>query len=210
MSSCKIACQPRGLSAAIFLKALLDLVAIDSGHIALDGAPHNNKQPRTGLAYLPERFKPPAFLSGRRYIETVTRLAGIALSERQLLEQCAALALDTDLLNASIATYSKGTAQKLGLLASIICGQRLLVLDEPMSGLDTQSRALLKTRLAMAKAAGVTVLMSTHLLSDAETLCDRIGVIVRGSMRFVGSSDEFIERYRASNLEMAYLSCVAA
>jgi ABC-2 type transport system ATP-binding protein len=86
----------------------------------------------------------------------------------------------------------------------------LLVLDEPMSGLDPKARALFKARLQQLRTAGTTVLFSTHLLDDLASICDQIAVLHDGRIRFHGSLASFMQTYASNTLEMAFLSCIDA
>ena len=100
--------------------------------------------------------------------------------------------------------------QKLGLIASLLCGEKVMVLDEPMSGLDAKARVLLKSQLIALRDAGRSVFFSTHLLDDTEQLCDRVGVLHHGRLQFVGTPEKFCETYAAKTVEQAYLACLDA
>ena len=98
--------------------------------------------------------------------------------------------------------------QKLGLAGVFASNRELLLLDEPMSGLDPKARILVKRKLESLTASGKTILFSTHLLADVEVLCTRLGILHRGQMKFVGSVAECLAQYDASTLEDAYLRCI--
>jgi ABC-2 type transport system ATP-binding protein len=101
-------------------------------------------------------------------------------------------------------------SQKLGLAACLASGRDLLVLDEPMSGLDPKARALLKQHLMETHAAGRTLLFSTHQLSDVAQLCDRVAILHEGRIRFVGTPLECCGNYDCDDFEQAYLRCIEA
>jgi ABC-2 type transport system ATP-binding protein len=88
--------------------------------------------------------------------------------------------------------YSKGMLQRVGLAQAILHDPRVVILDEPMSGLDPVGRREVRDIILELKREGKTVLFSTHILSDAEMLCDRVGVIVGGRLRGVGAPDEIV------------------
>src|SRR5205085_7944287 len=88
--------------------------------------------------------------------------------------------------------YSKGMLQRVGMAQAILHDPKIVILDEPMSGLDPVGRREVRDIILELKRAGKTVLFSTHILSDAETLCDRVGVIVGGKLRGVGAPDEIV------------------
>jgi len=86
----------------------------------------------------------------------------------------------------------------------------LLVLDEPMSGLDPKARAYLKQHLIELKRSGKTIFFSTHMLADIEVLCDRVAILHQGRIRFTGPVEECVDKFEAKDLEQAYLACVGA
>lgn len=191
------------------IKAMLDFIDIDSGSIEIFGLGHDQTRSRERLAFLPERFLPPYYLRGRDFLNYYARLRGTRFSTERVHEMCVALDLETSALSKSVRIYSKGMSQKLGLIAALLSDKDLLVLDEPMSGLDPKARLLVKTQMQALKQAGRSVFFSTHMLSDVDELCDRMGVLHGGKLRFVGTPSECRERYGSSSLEHAYLSCIS-
>ncbi len=191
------------------IKALLDFCAIDGGHIELFGVPHREPRARARLAYLPERFLPPYYLTGRDFLACMARLYGVSWSEQRVAAALTALDLDSDALPRPVRQFSKGMAQKLGLAACFLSGRDLFVLDEPTSGLDPKARLLVKQRLAELRAEGHTIFFSTHMLADVEELCDRMGILHAGRLRFAGTPAECRARYATENLEQAYLACIS-
>jgi ABC-2 type transport system ATP-binding protein len=101
-------------------------------------------------------------------------------------------------------------AQKLGVLATLLTDRPLLLLDEPMSGLDPKARILLKRQLSAARASGRTVLMSSHILADHDELCDRVAVLHHGRLGFVGSPAGLKASQGAATLETAFLAAIEA
>ena len=197
-----------GAGKTTLIKSLLDFCDIDSGSIEIFGTDHHQAQARARLAYLPERFLPPYYLTGRDFLKFMARLHCVVLDEAQIIQMLATLDLDVSALTKPVRDYSKGMAQKLGLAACFLSGKDLLVLDEPMSGLDPKARALLKIYLHQLKKQGKTLFFSTHMLHDVETLCDRIAILHGGNVRFVGSPQECCAQFSAGNLEQAYLNCI--
>ena len=197
-----------GAGKTTLIKSLLDFCDIDSGSVEIFGIDHRQSQARARLAYLPERFLPPYYLTGRDFLQFMARLHRVAMDEAQMMQMLATLDLDVSALAKPVRDYSKGMAQKLGLAACFLSGKDLLVLDEPMSGLDPKARALLKTYLQQLRAQGKTLFFSTHMLHDVEALCDRIAILHGGNVRFVGSPQECCAQFGAENLEQAYLNCI--
>ncbi|HEX9583842.1 MAG TPA: ABC transporter ATP-binding protein [Gammaproteobacteria bacterium] len=192
------------------IKALLDLTDIQSGRIEIFGVSSRETRSRERLAYLPERFMPPYYLRGSDFLNFSARLRRTEFTPDQIVSTCSALDLDPDALDKSVRIYSKGMAQKLGLIACLLSARDLYVLDEPMSGLDPKARLLVKRELQSLRSKGQTVFFSTHMLSDVEELCDRMGILHDGKLRFVGSPDECVAKFGGASLEDAYLNCISA
>ncbi|NIP48352.1 MAG: ATP-binding cassette domain-containing protein [Gammaproteobacteria bacterium] len=198
-----------GVGKTTCIKGLLDFTNIDAGSVEIFGVPHRETRARRHLAFLPERFLPPYYLSGRDFLDYMGRLHGRPCGEDERLEMCARLDLDAAALAKPVRDYSKGMAQKLGLAACFLSGKELLVLDEPMSGLDPKARILVKRHLRSCRSRGHSVFISTHMLSDVEELCDRMGILHAGKLRFVGSPEECRRTYFCDTLEEAYLNCIS-
>lgn len=191
------------------IKCLLDLCHLDAGRIQIFGQPASAPESRRSLVYLPERFMPPRHLLGREFIDFMSRMHGVEPGVGRVGEVLAALDLAPATLDEPARDYSKGMAQKLGLAACLLAGKPLLVFDEPMSGLDPKARVLARRHLSELRARGATVFFSTHLLADAGGLCDRIGVLHDGAMRFVGSPARLRERFPAATLEESWIACIS-
>ncbi|MCP5150817.1 MAG: ABC transporter ATP-binding protein [Ectothiorhodospiraceae bacterium] len=191
------------------IKALLDFSAIDGGAIRILGVPHREVRARDQVAFLPERFLPPYFLTGAEFLRHAAALRGESLDADAALAMCAALDLDASALARPVRQLSKGMAQKLGLASCFLSRRALFVLDEPMSGLDPKARLLVKRQLTALRSAGPAVFFSTHMLTDVEELCDRMGILHQGRLRFVGSPAQCRERFAAESLEAAYLACIS-
>ena len=114
--------------------------------------------------------------------------------------------IDADALNRPVRLFSKGMAQKLALAAALSADKPLLVLDEPMSGLDPLARDAVASMLQQAHRRGATLLFSSHSLVDVARLCDRLVIVHDGTLRFVGTPAALIEEQQASDLDQAFLS----
>lgn len=197
-----------GAGKTTLIKSLLDFCHIDGGEISLFGTPHTQPLSRNHLAYLPERFNPPHYLTGREFLRYMGQLYGVAYNRVDVEAVFSHLDLDSAALSRPARTYSKGMAQKLGLAACFLSQRPLLILDEPMSGLDPRARALFKRYLLEHKSEQQTVFFTTHLLHDVETLCDRLAILNRGRLCFTGSPADCCATYQADNLEQAYLQAI--
>ena len=99
--------------------------------------------------------------------------------------------------------------QKLGLISCFMLETPLIILDEPLTGLDPKARFLFKKLLSDERANGRTIFYSTHMLADAEEICDRFGILHDGSIVFEGTPEECISNFQANSLEKAYMSCIS-
>ncbi len=199
-----------GAGKTTLLKCLLDFCDMDAGSIEIYGVPHREERARSRLAFLPERFNPPYYLTGRDFIAFVLSLQGTPYVATDVQARLDALDLDPAALARPVRTYSKGMTQKLGLAACLACRKDLYVLDEPTSGLDPRARARLKGELKRLRAGGATVFFSSHALADVAEMCDRMALVHDGRLRFAGTPAELMARHGASDLEQAFLACVEA
>jgi ABC-2 type transport system ATP-binding protein len=196
-----------GIGKTTLIRSILGLKTTE-GAVSLFGASNRNAESRRHLIYLPERFQPSPQLYGWEYLSILTAYFGQAVDRDHARRIAAGLDLDPAALDHKVRTYSKGMGQKLGLVGTFLVRAPLMILDEPMSGLDPRARALLKDRLTEARGEGRTIFFSSHILADIQEICDRIGVIHAGRMIFLGTPDEFLSRYRASSLERAFLAAL--
>ncbi len=199
-----------GAGKTTLIKSLLDFCQVDVGDIRIFDVPHRRTEARRRLAFLPERFTPPYYLSGREFLRYMGQLHGVAYRREDVESVFRHLDLDLDALSRPVRTYSKGMAQKLGLATCFLSARELLVLDEPMSGLDPKARALFKDYMLRVKQAGQTLFFTTHLLNDVESLCDRLAILHQGEVKFIGSPAQCCATYAADNLERAYLKAIEA
>jgi ABC-2 type transport system ATP-binding protein len=197
-----------GAGKTTLLKSLLDLCDIETGRIELFGIPHTDCHARTDLAFLPEQFVPPYYLTGQNFLTYMAKLHNVMFDKNQAIEICQTLDLAVSALKQPVRDYSKGMAQKLGLAACFLSNKRLLVFDEPMNGLDPKARAYVKDYFLNLKAKGTTLFFSTHLLADVEVLCDRMAILHEGRLQFVGTPTECCKTFATSDLEQAYLNCI--
>ncbi|HHM04799.1 MAG TPA: ABC transporter ATP-binding protein [Gammaproteobacteria bacterium] len=199
-----------GAGKTTLIKCLLDLSRADRGRIELFGVDSRETKARSRLAFLPERFTPPHHLNGWRFLRTMVDMYECGAGNAEIAAVVRSLDLSPGALNKPVRAYSKGMAQKLGLAACLLSGKALLVLDEPMSGLDPKARALVKQALAARKKAGQSLFFSTHLLHDVDSLCDRLAILHGGRVVFSGSPAACRATYHSTDLEKAYLAAINA
>lgn len=198
-----------GAGKTTLLKCMLDFCALDSGIIDIFGVSHRLTEARKPLAFLPERFMPPYYLTGADFLNYTLALQDIPYNQAEAIETLAALDLDASALTKPVRNFSKGMTQKLGLAACFLARKQLYVLDEPMSGLDPKARARLKLRLQQLKKENCTLFFSSHALADVEEICDRMAILHDGQLRFVGTPAECRLQFEATTLEQAYLACIS-
>ena len=197
-----------GAGKTTLIKCLLDASRADSGSIEVFGVTSLLPAARSRLAFLPERFNAPFYVTGRDFLRLMLRLYGRGYVESEARATLGALDLDLAALEKPVRAYSKGMTQKLGLACCLLSERALLLLDEPTSGLDPKARALLKAALRDRNARGTTVFFTSHSLADVEEMCDRMAVLHRGRIRYVGSPAGLRERHGVPTLESAFLACL--
>lgn len=199
-----------GAGKTTLIKCLLDFTCINAGSISVYGQNYRDTQSRKRLAFLPEKFIPPYYLSGRDFLKYMFDLYQVSHGQDKIEEMLNVLDLDKSALDKSVRQLSKGMSQKLGLAACLLSNRELMILDEPMSGLDPRARAFLKKHLLELKEQGKTLFFSTHMLGDVQTLCDKVAILHGGYIKFAGSPAQCCETYSTDDFEQAYLRCVGA
>jgi len=187
---------PNGAGKTTTLRMLLGIIDPDEGHRTLLGHAAPLRAARL-VGYLPEERGLYPSMTARDAIAFMGALRGLPLKEGR---KRATELLEThglgEVLARPIRTLSKGMAQTVQLLGTLVHTPRLIVLDEPFSGLDALNQGRLETLIRAKAAEGVTVLFSTHVIAHAERLCERIAIIAAGRVRFEGGVEEARGRLR--------------
>lgn len=197
-----------GVGKTTLIKIILHLLKADSGTARIFGLDSASVEARRKLLYLPEKFQPSRYLKGKEFLDFALSYYGKKCPMEQAREMAARLDLRPEMLDHRVGAYSKGMGQKLGLLSAFLVDVPFLILDEPMSGLDPSARIKLKALLLEARKRGVTVFFSSHILSDIEEICDRIGVIHASQLQYLGTPQGFKEEFASDNLELAFLRAI--
>ena len=193
---------PNGAGKTTTLKMITGVSSIDSGNIEINGV-DITKEPleaKKQFGFVPD--SPDMFLrlKGIEYLNFMAKVYGVSYEDaKNRIEDYAKRFEIYDALNKQIKDYSHGMRQKIVIIGALIHEPRVWILDEPLTGLDPQSAHLLKEMMREHTAKGNTVLFSTHVLEVAEKLVDRIGVIRKGELIFVGTINELKEKYNASD-----------
>ena len=185
---------PNGAGKSTTIKLLMGLIFPTSGRARLLGKPTDDVEMHREIGYLPEQPNFYDYLTAAEVLDYFAKFFNFTAAERK--ERVQRMLKKVGLETAGkiqLRKYSKGMLQRVGLAQAILHDPRLLVLDEPMSGLDPVGRREVRDIILELKHAGKTILFSTHILSDAEMLCDRVGVIVGGKLQGVGAPGEIVD-----------------
>lgn len=178
---------PNRAGKTTLVKMLLSLCRPTSGRIERLGQPASRRATLAQVGYIHENQAFPRYLSARDLLEYYGALS--LIPEPAVKARVPALLEQVGLADRSvepISQFSKGMVQRLGMAQALINHPELLVMDEPSEGLDMAGRQTLRDIVASQRCQGRSVLYVSHLLPDVESLCDRIGVIVAGQIRYVG------------------------
>jgi len=197
-----------GVGKTTLIKIILGLMEASQGSVELFGKKALDPESKAGIAYLPEKFEPPFFLNGLEFIKFSMDLYKRPFREQAVLEAADRISLSRAALHRRVNTYSKGMRQKTGLMGTWLTECPLLILDEPMSGLDPRARALVKDEIVACRNLGMTVFLSSHILSDMDEICGRVGVIHDATLKFLGTPAELKEKAQKDNLERAFLKII--
>ena len=184
---------PNGAGKTTTIKMLMGLIFPSSGTVELLGAPVPNIDAKRRIGFLPENPYFYDYLTGRELLDFIGQLFGLSSDERRrridvLLERVGLARAGSMALR----KYSKGMLQRLGIAQALINDPELVILDEPMSGLDPIGRKEIRDLIVQLHRDGKTVFFSTHILSDVELICDRVGIVVGGRLRDVGPLDKLL------------------
>jgi len=197
-----------GAGKTTLIRCLLDITAYDDGRIEIFGVGARRPAARARLAYLPERFMPPHYLTGIEFLRGLAALAGATYDAARSAALLAEFELEAGALERPVRTLSKGMTQKLGLAACLALERELYVLDEPMSGLDPAARVAVKSVLQRLTREGRTLFFTSHVLADVDELCSSIAVLERARLRFRGTPQALCARYGEPSLERAFMRCI--
>ncbi|MBS2024779.1 MAG: ABC transporter ATP-binding protein [Deltaproteobacteria bacterium] len=184
---------PNGAGKTTTIKILMGFVRPSSGSAEVAGHKAGSIAARRKLGYLPENPALYEFLRGDEYLVFAARLAGLSRADAkkksaELLEKVG-LAGRAD---RPIRRFSKGMVQRLALAQALVGDPETVILDEPMSGLDPIGRKDVRDLILGLRTEGRTVLFSTHILSDVEAICDRVGIVVQGKLTDIGAPGDLV------------------
>ena len=195
---------PNGSGKSTTIKMILGLLTPSAGEVRLFGLPPRAVEARRRLGYLPELSYLHPFLTARETLRYYAGLCGLdARTARMRAAQLLEMVQLSDVADRAVGGFSKGMARRVALASALIGRPELLVLDEPTSGLDPVSTKEVKTLVKALAAGGMTILMTSHLLADAEDVCDRVLIANHGRAAAEGKVSEL-----GSSLEDFFLAKV--
>ena len=186
---------PNGAGKSTTIKVLTGLLNFDSGKVLVNGISPRDVKSRRFIGYSPEQPYFYDYLTGRELLQFYGKLVGL---EGNLLNERITWALqllhaDKDWIDRRLRSYSKGMMQRVGIAQAILGKPKLLILDEPMSGLDPMGRRDVREAILELNRDRVTIFYSSHLLSDVESISHRVAMIVDGRIVREGTVDEITD-----------------
>lgn len=191
---------PNGSGKTTLIKSILGMVIPQSGQIEVNGKNVLGKwNYRSGVSYLPQIAQFPDNLSVIELIKMIKNLRPVAANDQELIE---IFGLEP-FLEKKLGNLSGGTKQKVNLVLAFMFDSPILILDEPTTGLDPVSLIHLKDIIRKEKAAGKTILITTHIMDFVETMADEIVFLLEGNIYFKGTVEELKEKSSENDLEHA-------
>ena len=185
---------PNGAGKSTTIKLLMSLIFPTAGSARILSKPISDIEMHRDIGYLPEQPYFYDYLTAAELLDYFARIHDLTAADRR--ERVQKMLKKVGLETAGkiqLRKYSKGMLQRVGMAQAILHDPKLVILDEPMSGLDPVGRREVRDVILELKRDGKTVMFSTHILSDAEMLCDRVGVIVGGKLRGVGAPAQLVD-----------------
>ncbi|MCY3021832.1 MAG: ABC transporter ATP-binding protein [Planctomycetota bacterium] len=172
-----------GAGKTTLVKILLDIVRPTRGRTTVLGVSTRSAAARRPVGYLPEDHRFPDYRSGAGLLDYYAALSGVnAQTRRKRIPELLKLTGLADAAQRKVRTYSKGMKQRLGVAQALVHEPRVLFLDEPTDGVDPVGRAHIRDILRQLKGQGMTIFLNSHLLSEVERLCDRVGILEKGKL----------------------------
>ncbi len=193
---------PNGAGKSTTIKILLGLVHPSGGSAKILGEPITNNAVRSRIGYLPENPSFPSHLKAAEFLRVMAKVHKVTAGELAArVDQCLALTGLKDRADSGIREFSRGMLQRLGISQALINRPELVILDEPLNGLDPYGRRDLKRIFLELKNSGCTVFFSSHILSDAEDLCDHVSILNKGRLIADGDTKELLSEMPGMSLE---------
>jgi ABC-2 type transport system ATP-binding protein len=183
---------PNGAGKTTAVKVLLGLVAATGGEAFVLGRPAGDLETRRRIGYLPELFRYQSWLTGRELLRLHADLMGLAGDRARVADEALEMVGLSGRRDDAVGGYSKGMQQRLGLGVALLGSPEVVFLDEPTSALDPVARMELRPIIRGLEERGMTVFLNSHLLTEVEQVCHRVGIVARGRRVAVGTLDELL------------------
>jgi ABC-2 type transport system ATP-binding protein len=194
---------PNGAGKTTTLKILMGLVRPTGGTASLLGQPAGDVETRRRIGFLPESPYFYDYLTAEEFLQFYARLAGLgtAVIQQRVIELLTLVGL-IDAKTRQLRAFSKGMLQRIGLAQALIHDPELVILDEPMTGLDPVGRKQVRDIILNLKDRGKTLFFSTHILHDVELICDRVGIVMKGRLLASGRVEQLIRLDHTQSVEI--------
>lgn len=194
---------PNGSGKTTTIKVLMGLIGATSGTARILGRLAGDVEMRRRIGFLPEAPYFYDYLTAEEFLTFYGRLAGMARDVlRARVPHLLELVGLAEARTRQLRKFSKGMLQRVGLAQALIHDPELIILDEPMSGLDPIGRKQVRDLILGLRDQGKTVFFSTHIIPDVEMICDRVGVIVKGRLLAIGRVDELVSQGHTQSIEV--------
>ncbi len=195
---------PNGAGKTSTMKALLDFSPVFSGSCSISGVPCSDPRAREHLGYMPEMSYYPKYLTLSEFLDTCAAISGVpGWVRKEAVNTVAERVGMTSHLKTRLSSFSKGMLQQAGFAQALVHNPDILILDEPMSGLDPIARMRMRQTLAELRAEAKTILFSSHELGEIEMVADRVLALNQGTLAYEGPVSGIVGT--DGNLEQAFL-----
>jgi ABC-2 type transport system ATP-binding protein len=195
---------PNGAGKTTTIKAITGLIFPDAGEITVCGLPAASNEAKRKIGFMPENPYFYQHLKGAEFLRFYAELLGLPATAREgRIENVLDQVSMTQHAQAAMRTYSKGMLQRVALAQALLGQPELLILDEPLSGLDPVGRRDVRDIILDQREQGITVFFSSHIIPDVETICDRVAILNHGVVEAVGAVREIVAR-EASCYEITF------
>ncbi|HCE42596.1 MAG TPA: multidrug ABC transporter ATP-binding protein [Lentisphaeria bacterium] len=184
---------PNGAGKTTTIRLLMDLIKPSSGEALLFGQPPDNLEMKRVLGFLPDNPVFSTYLTAYEFLDICAKLLRIPSTERKKrIEEVVDTVKMSKHLFSKLGGFSRGMTQRIGIAQAILNKPKLLILDEPLVGLDPHGRQELKDIILAQKNRGTNVFFSSHILSDVEKMCDRISILYQGNLLCYGKLEDLL------------------
>ncbi len=198
---------PNGSGKTTLFKLILGFLKPKQGSIFIHGERAGTRGARSYLGYLPENPYFPKYLTGREILETYGGLSGLSPHQlRDRIEIILELTQMSSFAEKALHTYSKGMIQRVSLGQALIHDPQLLLFDEPMTGLDPQGVDGMREAMTKIRSLGKTILFTSHLLEQVETLADRVAILYQGKKLVEGAIETLLKEQKSATIQVTGLS----